>query len=142
MKRPGSLQPVPQAVRCAVYCRQSVEEKNKNGFGSLDAQREAGEKYVSLYPEKGWAARPDQVRGRRHQRRHSRTARPQATPRRHRRRADRRGDRLPLRPNLPLHPGLPGADGGVRAARLSRSSPSASSSTPPPPAAGCTETCC
>ncbi len=52
--RSKSLRPVPVVTRCAIYTRQSVEERNKNGFGSLEAQREACEKYVSLFQEKGW----------------------------------------------------------------------------------------
>jgi site-specific DNA recombinase len=56
--RSGSLSPVPAVTRCAIYTRQSVEERGKNGFGSLQAQREAGEKYVSLFPEKGWELVP------------------------------------------------------------------------------------
>jgi site-specific DNA recombinase len=49
---------VTAVVRCAVYTRQSVEERGKNGFGSLEAQREAAEKYISLYPEKRWQLIP------------------------------------------------------------------------------------
>ena len=52
-------QPAPSVVRCAIYTRQSVEERGKSGFGSLEAQREAGEKYVSLFEEKGWQALPE-----------------------------------------------------------------------------------
>jgi len=52
-------QAAPSVVRCAIYSRQSVEERGRNGFGSLEAQREAGEKYVSLFEEKGWQALPD-----------------------------------------------------------------------------------
>ena len=44
----------PSVTRCAIYCRQSVEERGGNGFGSLEAQREKGETYISLYPEKHW----------------------------------------------------------------------------------------
>ena len=51
-------QAAPSAVRCAIYARQSVEERGRNGFGSIEAQREAGEKYVSLFEEKGWQTLP------------------------------------------------------------------------------------
>src|SRR4030095_8205622 len=48
----------PSVTRCAIYCRQSVEERGTNGFGSIEAQREKGETYVNLYPEKHWELVP------------------------------------------------------------------------------------
>jgi len=56
MKAPrrGTPNPAPSVTRCAIYCRQSVEERGTNGFGSIEAQREKGETYVNLYPEKHW----------------------------------------------------------------------------------------
>src|SRR5262245_30109792 len=50
----GTPKLVPTVTRCAVYCRQSVEERGGNGFGSLEAQREKCEGYVSLFPDKHW----------------------------------------------------------------------------------------
>jgi len=60
MKRPRSSAPrtVPAVTRCAIYCRQSVEERGGNGFGSLEAQRDKGEAYVTLFPEKHWEIVP------------------------------------------------------------------------------------
>jgi site-specific DNA recombinase len=56
--RRGNPQAVPSVTRCAVYCRQSVEERGGNGFGSLEAQREKGEAYVGLFPDKNWELVP------------------------------------------------------------------------------------
>jgi site-specific DNA recombinase len=52
----STARPDPATSRCAIYTRQSVEERTKSAFGSLQAQREAAEKYVSIYQEKGWEA--------------------------------------------------------------------------------------
>jgi site-specific DNA recombinase len=41
-------------TRCAIYTRQSVEERSKSDFGSLQAQWEKGETYIGLYSDKGW----------------------------------------------------------------------------------------
>jgi len=56
--RRGTPKPAPSVTRCAVYCRQSVEERGGNGFGSLEAQREKGEAYVGIFPEKHWELVP------------------------------------------------------------------------------------
>ncbi len=56
--RQGTLRPSPTVARCAIYCRQSVEERGGNGFGSLEAQREKGEAYVNLFPDKHWEVLP------------------------------------------------------------------------------------
>jgi hypothetical protein len=53
--RRGAPHAVPSVTRCAIYCRQSVEERGGNGFGSLEAQREA---YVGLFPDKLWEVVP------------------------------------------------------------------------------------
>ncbi|HKZ19225.1 MAG TPA: recombinase family protein [Acidimicrobiia bacterium] len=45
-------------TRCAIYTRQSVEERTKSDFGSLQAQRDRGEAYIGLFAEKGWVALP------------------------------------------------------------------------------------
>ena len=58
VSRRGTPKPAPSVTRCAVYCRQSVEERGGNGFGSLEAQREKGEAYISLFPEKHWELVP------------------------------------------------------------------------------------
>ena len=49
--KPGGA---PQVVRCAVYTRKSTEEGLEQEFNSLDAQREAGEAYVSSQKSEGW----------------------------------------------------------------------------------------
>ena len=49
---------VPSVVRCAVYTRQSVEDRTDNGFTSLDAQREAGEAFVASMKSEGWIVVP------------------------------------------------------------------------------------
>jgi Site-specific recombinases, DNA invertase Pin homologs len=56
--RRGTPKPSPSVTRCAVYCRQSVEERGTNGFGSIEAQREKGEAYVGLFPDKHWELVP------------------------------------------------------------------------------------
>jgi len=56
--RRGTPKPVPAVTRCAIYCRQSVEERGGNGFGSLEAQREKGEAYVTLFSDKHWEMVP------------------------------------------------------------------------------------
>ncbi len=47
----------PSVVRCAIYCRVSVDRSLDNGaFTSIDAQREAAEAYVGSQKQKGWTA--------------------------------------------------------------------------------------
>lgn len=45
---------IKQKVRCAVYTRKSHEEGLEQEFNSLDAQREAGEAYVTAQRHEGW----------------------------------------------------------------------------------------
>jgi site-specific DNA recombinase len=51
MKRQDSVQ---KRVRCAVYTRKSTEEGLEQEFNSLDAQREAGEAYITSQRHEGW----------------------------------------------------------------------------------------
>lgn len=44
-----------QTVRCAVYTRKSVIEGLDQDFNTLDAQREAGEAYITSQKGNGWA---------------------------------------------------------------------------------------
>jgi site-specific DNA recombinase len=46
-------------LRCAIYTRKSKEEGLEQDFNSLDAQREAGEAYISSQRQEGWVAMPD-----------------------------------------------------------------------------------
>lgn len=48
----------PRTVRVAIYCRKSVTEGLDQEFNSLDAQRNAAEKYVESQAEQGWVALP------------------------------------------------------------------------------------
>ncbi len=48
----------PKAT-CAIYTRKSSEEGLDQAFNSLDAQREAGEAFVSSQRHEGWAVLPD-----------------------------------------------------------------------------------
>lgn len=45
-------------VRCAIYTRKSSEEGLEQDFNSLDAQREAGEAYVTSQGGEGWKLLP------------------------------------------------------------------------------------
>lgn len=47
-----------RTVRVAVYCRKSVTEGLEQEFNSLDAQRQAAEKYVESQQGEGWVAIP------------------------------------------------------------------------------------
>lgn len=47
-----------ETVRCAVYCRKSVEDGLEQEFNSLDAQREAGENYIASQKGNGWVCLP------------------------------------------------------------------------------------
>lgn len=51
---------VKRKIRCAVYTRKSHEEGLEQEFNSLDAQREAGEAYVTAQKHEGWVLVPDQ----------------------------------------------------------------------------------
>lgn len=46
-------------IRCAVYTRKSHEEGLEQEFNSLDAQREAGEAFVTSQRSEGWTLVPD-----------------------------------------------------------------------------------
>ena len=46
-------------IRCAIYCRKSVEKGLDMEFNSLDAQREAGEAYVASQKANGWVCLPE-----------------------------------------------------------------------------------
>lgn len=50
----------PQKVRCAIYTRKSSEEGLELEFNSLDAQREAGEAYITSQRSEGWECLPTQ----------------------------------------------------------------------------------
>src|ERR1043165_2718620 len=45
--------------RCAIYTRKSTDEGLEKDFNSLDAQREAGEAYVSSQIGEGWVCLPE-----------------------------------------------------------------------------------
>jgi len=47
-------------VRCAVYTRKSTDEGLEQEFNSLDAQREAGEAFITSQRHEGWQCLPDQ----------------------------------------------------------------------------------
>jgi site-specific DNA recombinase len=51
---PASSNPVPKAVRCAVYTRKSTDEGLQQEFNSLDAQREAAEAFITSQKHEGW----------------------------------------------------------------------------------------
>jgi len=46
-------------IRCAVYTRKSTEEGLEMDYNSLDAQREAGEKYIEAMRGEGWRLIPE-----------------------------------------------------------------------------------
>ncbi len=46
-------------IRCAIYTRKSTEEGLDMEFNSLDAQREAGESYITSQRHEGWTLVPD-----------------------------------------------------------------------------------
>ncbi|MBR6406600.1 MAG: hypothetical protein IKS18_10490 [Lachnospiraceae bacterium] len=45
-------------VRCAIYCRKSVEKGLDMEFNTLDAQREAAEAYIASQKANGWVCLP------------------------------------------------------------------------------------
>ena len=47
-------------IRCAIYTRKSTAEGLEQEFNSLDAQREAGEAFISSQRGEGWICLPDQ----------------------------------------------------------------------------------
>jgi len=46
-------------IRCAIYTRKSTEEGLDQEFNSLDAQREAGESYITSQRYDGWTVLPE-----------------------------------------------------------------------------------
>ena len=48
-----------KTLRCAIYCRKSVEKGLDMEFNSLDAQREAAEAYIASQKSKGWICLPE-----------------------------------------------------------------------------------
>ena len=46
-------------VRCAIYCRKSVEKGLDMEFNTLDAQREAAEAYIASQKANGWVCLPE-----------------------------------------------------------------------------------
>ena len=48
----------PKVVRCAIYTRKSTEEGLQQEFNSLDAQREAGEAFITSQKHEGWQVIP------------------------------------------------------------------------------------
>ena len=46
-------------VRCAIYCRKSVEKGLDMEFNTLDAQREAAEAYIESQKANGWVCLPE-----------------------------------------------------------------------------------
>ncbi len=49
----------PKTIRCAIYTRKSVAEGLDQEFNSLDAQRQAGEAYITSQAGAGWVCLPD-----------------------------------------------------------------------------------
>jgi site-specific DNA recombinase len=49
-----------ETVRCAVYTRKSTDEGLDQAFNSLDAQREAGEAFITSRKHEGWVCLADQ----------------------------------------------------------------------------------
>jgi site-specific DNA recombinase len=48
----------PKIIRCAIYTRKSTEEGLQQEFNSLDAQREAGEAFITSQKHEGWQVVP------------------------------------------------------------------------------------
>lgn len=46
-------------IRCAIYTRKSTEEGLEQEFNTLDAQRNAGEKYIEAMKHEGWRVIPE-----------------------------------------------------------------------------------
>src|SRR3954454_23978663 len=49
---------VRAVLRCAIYTRKSTEEGLEQEFNSLDAQRDAGEAYITSQKHDGWLCLP------------------------------------------------------------------------------------
>src|SRR4030095_12588556 len=54
----GTSSRAREPIRCAIYTRKSTEEGLEQEFNSLDAQREAGEAFISSQKQEGWVALP------------------------------------------------------------------------------------
>ncbi len=48
-----------KAIRCAIYTRKSTEEGLQQEFNTLDAQRDAGEAYITSQKSESWVCLPD-----------------------------------------------------------------------------------
>src|SRR5262249_34782698 len=57
-KRPATSAE-PTVVRCAIYCRQSVDRSTGAEMGSIEAQREVCASYVASQKHAGWTTLPD-----------------------------------------------------------------------------------
>jgi site-specific DNA recombinase len=51
--------PTPPRIRCAIYSRKSTDDGLDQEFNSLDAQREAGEAFITSQKNEGWVCLPD-----------------------------------------------------------------------------------
>lgn len=54
MSSSDSTPPEIKPIRCAIYTRKSTSEGSEQDFTSLDAQREAGESYITSQKSQGW----------------------------------------------------------------------------------------
>lgn len=59
MSRKSNRKQPAVTMRCAVYTRKSTEEGLDKDFNSLDAQREAGEAFITSQQHEGWGCLPD-----------------------------------------------------------------------------------
>jgi site-specific DNA recombinase len=58
-RKPPAPAVASPTVRVAIYCRKSVDKGNGGEFGSIEAQREAGEAYCVSQRGLGWQALPE-----------------------------------------------------------------------------------
>ncbi|MBS0210424.1 MAG: recombinase family protein [Planctomycetes bacterium] len=59
MTRRSAKPLAPLVMQCAIYTRKSTEEGLEQEFNSLDAQRDAGEAYISSQRHEGWVCLPN-----------------------------------------------------------------------------------
>src|SRR2546426_7572512 len=59
MNKATTPAPAKTVMRCAIYTRKPTEEGLEQEFNSLDAQREAGEAYITSQRHDGWVCLPD-----------------------------------------------------------------------------------
>ena len=52
------MKPEKKIIRCAIYTRKSQEEGLDMDYNTLDAQRDAGEKYIEAMRGEGWQVLP------------------------------------------------------------------------------------